>query len=68
MENYIYLSPQQIATSDRYPLTLGQVRHFLLFRHRNGLEPAVRKVGKRLMLRSDLFNQWIENQSEEKNG
>jgi hypothetical protein len=42
---------------------MGQIRHLLLFRHRNGLQEAVRKVGKRLVLRMDLFDQWIENQA-----
>jgi hypothetical protein len=63
MESYQYLSPQQIITTGRYPFTMGQIRYLLLYRHRNGLETAVRKVGKRLMLRMDLFDQWIENQA-----
>lgn len=63
MENYLYWSPKQIATSGKYPLSMGQVRHLLLFRHRNGLQKAVRKIGKRLMLRVDLFDQWIEKQA-----
>jgi hypothetical protein len=63
MENYIYWSPKQIVTSGKYPLSLGQLRHLLLFRHKNGLQSAVRKVGKRLMLRVDLFDQWIEDQA-----
>lgn len=60
MENQ-YLSPQQIAASKQFPFTLGQVRHFLLMRRKNGLEKAVRKLGKRLYLRSDLFLEWIES-------
>lgn len=62
MEEKIYLEPKQIAESDKYPFSIGQVRHYLLIRHRNGLEKAVRKIGKRLYLRKDLFDQWIENQ------
>jgi len=31
--------------------------------HQNGLQKAVRKIGKRLMFRVDLFDQWIEKQS-----
>ncbi|HAB99608.1 MAG TPA: hypothetical protein DCE71_07295 [Parachlamydiales bacterium] len=63
MENYLYWSPKQIVTSGKYPFSMGQVRHLLLFRHRNGLQKAVRKIGKRLMFRVDLFDQWIEKQS-----
>jgi hypothetical protein len=61
MENYEYLLPQGIADEPRYPITINQVRHFLLMRHKNGLEKAVRKIGKRLYIRKDLFEQWIES-------
>jgi hypothetical protein len=61
--NLIYSSAQQIVKSGRYPFTMGQMRHLLLHRHRNGLEKAVRKVGKRLVLRIDLFEAWIESQA-----
>ena len=68
MSNFEYQSPQQIVASGKYPFTMGQVRHLLLFRHKNRLSTAVRKIGKRLMIRIDLFDQWIEEQKEEKNG
>jgi hypothetical protein len=56
-----YLSAQQIEDSPRYPFSMGQIRHFLLNRHKNGLNKAVRKIGKRLYLRRDLFEAWIES-------
>lgn len=62
MNNYRYLSTNQIVENENYPFTLGQMRHFLLMRHKNGLEQAVRKLGRRLYLREDLFEQWIEKQ------
>lgn len=65
MSEYQYLTVKQISESDRYPFTFGQIRHYLLIRHRNGLEDAVRKIGKRIYLRSDLFEKWIESQSKE---
>jgi len=68
MNDYQYLSPQQIVTSGKYPFTIGQIRHLLLYRHRNGLKSAVRKIGKRLLFRADLFDQWIEEQNEGENG
>ena len=60
--NLEYLSIQQIADSKQYPFTIGQIRHYLIMRHRNGLEKAVRKIGKRLFIRKDLFELWIESQ------
>ena len=68
MANHEYYSPQQIVLSGRYPFTMGQIRHLLLFRHKNGLNACVRKIGKRLVLRIDLFEKWIEEQKEGNNG
>jgi len=58
-----YFSAKQIAESDCYPFTLGQIRHYLMMRHKNGLDAAVRKIGKRLYIRKDLFENWIESQT-----
>jgi hypothetical protein len=64
MSEYRYLNIKQIAESVQYPFTLGQMRHYLIMRHKNGLHTAVRKIGKRLFLRVDLFEEWIECQGE----
>jgi len=63
MSTFEYWSPRQIVDSGKYPFTMGQMRHLLLYRHRNGLQSAVRKIGKRLALRIDQLDQWIESQS-----
>ncbi len=65
MTEHRYLCIKQIAGSNLYPFTEGQIRHYLIMRHRNGLEMAVRKIGKRLYLRQDLFEQWIETQGKQ---
>jgi len=67
-EKIKYLSTQQLEETSCYPFTMGQIRYFLLNRHKNGLKKAVRRVGKRLYIRQDLFEKWIEEQKEEKNG
>lgn len=61
--DYQYLGISEIAKSGRYPFTIGQIRHYLTKRHENGLDKAVRKIGKRLYLRLDIFDLWIEAQS-----
>lgn len=63
MSDYQYLSIKQIAESNQYPFSHGQIRHFLTLRHKNGLDAAIRKIGKRLYLRKDLFEAWIESQA-----
>jgi len=62
MSDYVYWSTKQIVKSGKYPFTMGQMRHLLLHRHRNGLQNAVRKIGKGLVLRIDIFDAWIEAQ------
>jgi hypothetical protein len=59
--NFEYWSPQQVVESNKYPFSMGQLRHQLQYRHRNGLNKAVRKIGKRIFLRLDLFEEWIES-------
>jgi hypothetical protein len=66
MSNYQCQSPQQIISSNKYPFTMGQLRHMLLHRHRNHLKKAVRKIGKRLYLRVDLWEAWLEEQMSER--
>lgn len=63
MTNFEYWSTQQIISRGKYPFSMGQLRYYLMRRHKNGLEKAVRKIGKRLYLKIDLFEEWIESQS-----
>ncbi len=60
--NQTYLSVLDVAEREEYPFTLGQLRYYLTMRHVNGLDAAVRKIGKRLYLRKDIFDSWIEKQ------
>jgi hypothetical protein len=66
MEQHEYLSLQQLVKSGHYPFSMGQIRHIMLHRHKNGLQNAVRRVGKRLLLRRDLWESWIESKQEDK--
>lgn len=43
-DNVKYLSINQIVQDHKYPFSIGQLRHYLMHRHRNGLETAVRKI------------------------
>jgi hypothetical protein len=61
MNKPYWASPEDIINSPRYPFSKGQLRHYLAMRHRNGLGKAVRKIGKRLYLRTDLLDLWIES-------
>lgn len=65
MDKFEYATKKQIVDNPKYPFTMGQLSHYMLHRHKNGLEVAVRKIGKRLFVRMDLFDAWIEKQARE---
>ena len=47
--------------SEAHPaFSVGSLRHFLFYRETNGLEVAVRRVGRRLLLLESAFFAWIE--------
>ena len=47
----------------KFPFTMGQIRNFLMKKSENGLDSCVRKIGKRIYFREDLFVQWIERKN-----
>lgn len=51
-------------TSRLYPISLGTLRTLLAHRHDNGLDICVRKIGRKLLIRRDLFESWIEAHAE----
>ena len=57
-ENFEYIRVSDIPKY--YPLKLGTVRSLLAKRNQNGLDLCVRKIGRGLMIRRDLFQDWIE--------
>ncbi len=63
--DFKYLSVNQIVADPKYPFTLGGLRHLLTLRKENGLSKAIRKIGKRLYIRTDIFDKWIEDQKED---
>ena len=66
MQYYEYWKLKQIEQSSRYPFTKGQLDYFMLNRHKNGLSKSIRKIGKRLYVRMDFFDKWIESQTSKK--
>ena len=53
------------ALCERYPaLRLGGVRWQLFNRHQNGLDRAVVRVGRRLLIDVAEFERWLDEQRE----
>jgi len=60
-----YVSINNIVENDKYPFTKGQIQHFITKRKDNGLSSSVRKIGRRIYIREDLFDEWIESHLED---
>lgn len=56
-----YMTIKGIVESKKYPFTTNQVRWFLYMKDTNGLSDCVSYVGARVVIRSDLFDKWIES-------
>ena len=62
MDNIEYCTPKQIAEDKTFCFTLPMIRYYILHAHKNGLEASLRRVGKKILIRKDLFIGWIEDQ------
>lgn len=59
-----FKSIKDVVLSDNYSFTTGQLRFLLAHRRENGLAKVVRKIGKCIYFRMDLFDAWIDKQGE----
>jgi len=59
-----YVDVKDIVNNEKYPFSLGQIRSLLTKRRKNGLYKCVRKIGKKIYIREDLFDEWIESHTE----
>lgn len=61
---FSYKTLKQVVEDENYPFTMGQLRFFINNRKDNGLEKSIRKIGKRLYFRMDLFSDWVDKHLE----
>ena len=60
----VYMTVRQIAEDHAFCFTVPMLRYYILHAHRNGLKSAIRRIGaKKVVLRRDLFIDWIEKQA-----
>lgn len=59
-----YRTVNQLAECGKYPFSLGQLRALLMSRDKNGLNQATIRIGKRIYIRSDWFEKWLESKGE----
>lgn len=61
-EEHKYCTVNQIATDPAFCFTIPMLRYYILHAHRNGLSQALRRIGKKVLIRRDLFVAWLEKQ------
>jgi hypothetical protein len=66
MDNYEYCTPRQISEDKSFCFTLPMLRYYILNAHKNGLAFALRRVGKKILIRKDLFVSWLEDKQIQK--
>lgn len=59
-----YCTIKQIANDPIFCFTVPMLRYYILHAHKNGLAPAVRRIGRKVLIRRDLFIKWIEKQTQ----
>ena len=55
-----YMSIDDIVAYEKYPFSKGQMRSLITNRKKNGLVEAVLQLGRRVYLREDLFDYWLD--------
>lgn len=61
-----YCTIKQIADDQTFCFTTPMLRYYVLNAHKNGLTKALRRLGRKILIRRDLFIEWIEKQSEKR--
>lgn len=60
--NTSYCTIKQIAEDSTFCFTEPMLRYYILHAHKNGLLMAMRRIGRKILIRRDLFIEWIEKQ------
>lgn len=58
-----YCTVKQIAKDPTFCFTVPMLRYYILHGHSNGLAKALRRVGRKVLIRRDLFIEWLEKQT-----
>ena len=59
-----YCTVRQLVKDPAFCFTEPMLRYYLLHAHKNGLASAVRRIGRKVVLRRDLVAAWIEKQAQ----
>jgi len=57
----IYCTVKQIAEDPSFCFTMSMLRFYIFHADKNGLEVAIRRIGRKVLIRRDLFIAWVES-------
>lgn len=61
--NQSYCTVNQIASDPAFCFSVPMLRYYILHAHKNGLTKALRHIGRKILIRRDLFIEWLEKQT-----
>ncbi len=61
-----YCTIKQIIESGKFPFDEGQWKYLMHNRKKNGLDIAIVKVDRIILIKMDAFREWLENHRERK--
>lgn len=61
-EEKLYRTVKELANDPQLCFTEPMIRYYILHAGTNGLAPAIRKIGRKIVLRRDLVISWLEKQ------
>jgi len=64
LEKDVFLTPNQLIEKHSWPK--GGIRHLLFQRRTNGLDHAVRKIGRKILIKEKDFLLWLDSHKEER--
>ncbi len=56
----LYRTVKELANDPQLCFTVPMLRFYILHAEKNGLAPAIRRIGRKIVIRHDLFIAWIE--------
>lgn len=60
LDQKAYCTVKQIAADGSFCFSEGMLRYYLLHANKNGLKKAIRKIGRKVLIRRDYFVEWLE--------
>lgn len=61
MTDFKFITMRQIADSEKYPFTWSAITKLIHRSKDNGLHDAVFRVGRKVLIREDLFDKWLQS-------